>query len=212
VTRTGPAAAVAALALAAAGCGDHAATHPAAAPAPRQADAPALHGLVPSPLPRKPSFTLTDTAGRPFDFAARTRGRLTYLYFGYTHCPDACPTAMTDLAYAVHSQPASIRHRVAVVFVTVDPRRDTRRALRAWLDHYDRAFVGLTGSIAAIDAAEHDAGVPVAPAEPEAGSHYAVSHSSVVLPYSPDGRAHVVYTQGFRPADFAHDLPLLLRY
>ena len=204
-------AAVAALAAAAAGCGGHVATRtppPAADPG----GGAGLRGLVPSPLPRKPEFTLTDTAGRPYDFAARTRGDLTYLYFGYTHCPDACPATMSELAYAVHSEPASVRRRTRVVFVTVDPRRDTRRALRAWLDHYDRAFVGLTGSIAAIDAAEHDAGVPVAPAEPEAGSHYAVSHSSVVLPYSPDGRAHVVYTQGFRPADFAHDLPLLLRY
>ena len=210
--RTGRAAAVAALALAAAGCGGHAATHPAAAPAAQQADAPALHGLVPSPLPRKPSFTLTDTAGRPFDFAAQTRGKLTYLYFGYTHCPDACPTAMTDLAYAVHSQPASVRHRVAVVFVTVDPRRDTRHVLRTWLDHYDRAFIGLTGSEAQVTAAERAAGIPVPPREAHTGTQYAVSHSSFVLPYSPDGVAHVVYAQGFRPADYAHDLPLLLRY
>jgi protein SCO1/2 len=119
---------------------------------------------------------------------------------------------MTELAYAVRSAPAADRRRTAVVFVTVDPRRDTRRALRTWLDHYDRAFVGLTGSIAAITAAERDAGVPVAPPEPEAGSHYAVSHSSLVIPYSPDGRAHVVYTQGFRASDLAHDLPLLVRY
>jgi protein SCO1/2 len=196
------------LALAAAGCGGHAATKPAAAAAP---DA-GLHGLVPTPLPLKPDFTLTDTSGRPFRFAARTRGELTYLYFGYTHCPDACPATMTDLAYAVRSAPASLRRRTAVVFVTVDPRRDTRRVLRTWLDHYDRAFVGLTGSPAQISAAERAAGVPVAPPEPHAGRQYAVAHSSLVLPYSPDGRAHVVYTQGFKPGDFAHDLPLLMRY
>jgi protein SCO1/2 len=205
-------AAVAALAVAAAGCGGHA-TNRATPPAPDSAGGgTGLRGLVPTPLPVKPAFTLTDTAGRPYHFAARTRGDLTYLYFGYTHCPDACPTTMTDLAYAVHREPADVQRRTRVVFVTVDPPRDTRRALRTWPDHYDPAFVGLTGSIAAIDAAERDAGIPVAPPEPEAGSRYAVSHSSVVLPYSPDGRAHVVYTQGFRQADYAHDLPLLLRF
>jgi protein SCO1/2 len=213
VRRAGAAAAaVCALAFAAAGCGGHAtsATAPAAADA-----APVgtgLSGLVPTPLPRKPEFTLTDTSGRPFDFARRTRGDLTYLYFGYTHCPDACPATMTELAYAVHNAPAADRRRTAVVFVTVDPRRDTRRVLRTWLDHYDRAFVGLTGSMAAITAAERAAGVPVAPPESEGGANYAVSHSSLVLPYSPDGRAHVVYTQGFRATDLAHDLPLLFRY
>jgi protein SCO1/2 len=203
------------MALAAAGCGGRAATHSTTPPPPRPAraaDGPALRGLVPTPLPHRPGFTLTDTSGRPYDFTERTRGKLTYLFFGYTHCPDACPTAMTDIAYAVHSQPASVRRRVAVVFVTVDPRRDTRHVLRTWLDHYDRAFVGLTGSEAQVVAAERAAGIPIAPRAAHAGAHYAVSHSSFVLPYSPDGRAHVVYAQGFRPADYAHDLPLLLRY
>ena len=131
-----------------------------------RAPASSLRGLVPTPLPRKPSFTLTDTSGRPFRFAARTRGTLTYLYFGYTHCPDACPTAMTDLAYAVRRQPASVRRRTTVVFVTVDPRRDTPRRLRSWLDHYNRSFVGLTGTPQQIAAAERAAGVPVPPPSP----------------------------------------------
>jgi protein SCO1/2 len=163
-------------------------------------------------MPVKPRFTLTDTSGRPFDFAARTHGKLTYLYFGYTHCPDACPLTMSDLAYAIRRQPMSVRRRTEVVFVTVDPRRDSRRTLRTWLDHFGRSFVGLTGNRAQITAAERDAGVPVAPPEPHSNGRYAVAHSSLVLPYSPDDRAHVVYTVGFHPSDFAHDLPLLLQY
>jgi protein SCO1/2 len=168
------------------------------------------HGLVPTPLPVVPSFTLTDTAGRPFSFAAHARGKLTYLYFGYTHCPDACPTTMSDLAAALHRQPRSVRRRVEVVFVSVDPNRDTRHVLRSWLDHFDRRFVGLTGSVRAVDAAERAAGVPVPPPGRHRGPSYGVAHASLVLPYSPDGRAHVVYTQGFRTADYAHDMPLLL--
>jgi protein SCO1 len=171
-----------------------------------------LHGLVPQPLPHKPSFTLTDTAGRPFRFDAATTGKLTFLYFGYTHCPDACPTTMADLATALHEQAPAIRRHIEVVFVTVDPRRDTRPVLRAWLNHFDRSFVGLTGSRTAIDAAEQSAGIPVAPPTKAKGSHYSVAHSAFLFPFSPDGLAHVVYVQGFHTADYAHDMPLLLRY
>ncbi len=171
-----------------------------------------LRGLVPQPLPHKPSFTLTDPSGRPFRFDAATRGKLTFLYFGYTHCPDTCPTTMADLATALHEQARAVRRHVAVVFVTVDPRRDSRGVLRAWLNHFDRTFVGLTGSEAAIEAAERSAGVPPAPAGKQAGRRYSVAHSTFLFPYSPDGRAHVVYVQGFRSADYAHDMPLLLRF
>jgi len=197
VSQRWAAAALAAAALIVTGCGGQKAT--------TGDSVTSLRGLVPQPLPPKPSFTLTDTAGRPFSFAARTRGKLTYLYFGYTHCPDACPATMDEIAYALKHQPASISRRVEVVFVTVDPRRDTRTVLRTWLDHFNRSFVGLTGSEQQIEAAESAAGVPYVPGK-------VTTHSSLVLPYSPGGLAHVVYTQGFKPDDYAHDLPLLLRY
>ncbi len=179
---------------------------------PKPAASSELRGLVPEPLPPKPGFTLTDTSGRPYDFASASRGTLTYLFFGYTHCPDACPATMADLAYAYRLQPEAIRRQIRVVFVTVDPRRDTGPVLRRWLDHYNRAFVGLTGSLREIGLAERAAGVPPAPREPEKGTNYSVSHSSILFAYSPDGRAHVVYAQGFQPADYAHDMPLLLRF
>jgi len=200
------AAALAAALLLVAGCGGgkHAAT--------RTHVAVQLHGLVPQPLPRTPSFSLTDTSGRPFAFAAHCRGKLVYLYFGYTHCPDACPTTMSDLAAALHREPPAVRNRVEVVFVTVDPRRDTGPVLRAWLDHFDSSFVGLGGSPRRIAAAELAAGVPLAPPEKVKGSHYSVAHSTLLLPYSPDGLAHVVYTQRFRTRDYVHDMPLLLKY
>ena len=176
------------------------------------AKGPQLRGLVPTPLPHRPNFTLTDTAGRPYDFATRTRGKLAYLYFGYTHCPDACPATMGNIEFAVRSLAAAQRKLVEVVFVTVDPKRDTPRVLRAWLSHYNATFVGLTGTERQIRAAESAAGVPLAPPETQGGTNYAVQHSSFVLPYSPDGVAHVLYTQGFVSTDYAHDLPLLLKF
>jgi len=172
-----------------------------------------LRGLVADPPLAKPRFTLTDTSGHPYHFVAATKRKLTYLYFGYTHCPDACPATMSELSYAIRTQPASVRRRVAVVFVTVDPRRDTRPVLRRWLDHYGRSFVGLRGSLREIGEVEHEAGVPTAvPIRTAGTTSYQVEHSSFLFAYSPDGRSHVVYTLGFKPADYAHDLPLLLRY
>ena len=189
------------------GCGSSG--HGKAQAAAKQA-APQLRGLVPTPLPRKPDFTLTDTSGRPFHFAAHTRGKLTYLYFGYTHCPDVCPTTIADLAAALRAVSPAVRRRVEVVFVTVDPARDTRPVLRAWLDHYNRSFVGLRGSERAILAAGRAAGVPLVPPPKHHARNYAVDHGALLIPYSPDGRAHVVYAQGFQVADFAHDMKLLV--
>jgi protein SCO1/2 len=163
-------------------------------------------------MPRKPNVTLIDTSGHPFNIEAETRGKLTYLYFGYTHCPNACPATMSDISAALRLQPAAIRRQIAVVFITVDPRRDTRAVLRTWLNHYGTAFVGLRGTETQITRAEEAAGVPPAPRAPTASGDYSVPHSSILFAYSPDGRAHVIYSQGFSPAEYAHDMPLLLRY
>lgn len=195
--------------LAAAGCG---AAHHASTPVVPAAPATGLRGLVPTPLPRRPTFTLTDTAGRPFAFASQARRKLTYLYFGYTHCPDVCPLTMHDIAAALRLVRPDVRRRVEVVFVSVDPRRDTGAVLRTWLDHYNRSFIGLTGSEQAIRTAALRAGVPLPPPPKNQKGSYGVDHSAFVLPFSPDGRAHVVYAEGFSPTDYAHDMPLLLKY
>jgi len=195
-----------------AGCGSsHHATPPASTTT-TTSSASQLDGLIPTPLPVKPSFTLRDTAGRPYSFLPSTRGKLTYLFFGYTHCPDACPATMSALSYALRLQPTAVRKRIDVVFVTVDPRRDTGPVIRTWLDHFSTSFVGLTGTIDQISAVEQEAGVPPAPKVPGKGVNYEVTHSSILFAYSPDGRAHVVYAQGFKPTAYAHDMPLLLQF
>jgi protein SCO1 len=208
------------VAAALAGCGGSGRSTPApassgmsAVPGVAGVEAKALHGLIPAPLPAKPSFTLTDTSGHPYRFAAATRGKLTYLYFGYTHCPDACPATMSEIAYALRLQPPAVQRRISVVFVTVDPRRDTEPVLRTWLDHYSHTFIGLTGTEQQVETAERAAGLPTTPDTTHAGLRYPVAHSSVVFPYSPrDDRAHVIYTQGFKAGDYAHDMPVLVNF
>ena len=161
-------------------------------------------GLVP-PQPR-PSFTLTDTEGKRFSFS-QTAGRPTLLYFGYTRCPDVCPTTMADVAQALQAVPAKIRQATYVVFVTTDVKHDTGPVIAAWLRHFDRGlprpFVGLTGSQAQIDAAQASAHVQLAEDDGQL-------HAADVVLYGADDYAHVKYLQSDNESDqISHDLQLV---
>lgn len=157
------------------------------------------------PLP-KPEFTLVDQHGGAFDFLARTRGKLTLLYFGYTHCPDACPADMALTAGALHRLAPDIRANIVVVFVTTDPARDTPSVLGAWLDHFDAGFVGLTGTLAQVQAAQRDSGVGIATVESDGHGGYGLDHAAFVIAYTSDGLAHITYPQGVKASDEAQDL------
>jgi protein SCO1 len=166
-------------------------------------------GLVTPPLP-KPRFILSDTSGRPFDFASATKGHVTLLFFGYTYCPDQCPMHMANLSAALKKLPASTADQVRLVFVTTDPTRDTPQVLRRWLDAFDRHFIGLRGTEQAIVAVQRLAGVPVATKSGPATGSYAVNHANFVLAYSKDDLAHVIYPGGVSKDDWVHDLPRLI--
>ena len=169
-----------------------------------------LGGLVTPPLP-KPRFTLIDTSGAPFDFWSKTQGYLTLLFFGYARCPDQCPLHLENIARVFKKLPAALDDQVQLIFVTTDPARDTPNQLRSWLDRFDRRFVGLTGSEAAIEAAQRAAGVLPARKTVRTGDTYAVGHANVVLAYTKDNLAHVIYPGGVTQADWLHDLPQLVR-
>jgi protein SCO1 len=165
-------------------------------------------GLVSPPLP-KPRFVLTDTSGATFDFWQRTNGYVTLLFFGYTQCPDQCPMHMASVSAALRIVPESVAERIKLVFVTTDPARDTPRLLRLWLDRFDKRFVGLTGSEAAIEAVERLAAVPTATRTVLVNGNYAVSHANFVVAYTTDNLSHVIYPGGVSTEDWVHDLPLL---
>lgn len=168
-------------------------------------------GLVSPPLP-KPSFTLVDTSGAPFDFRAKTEGYVTLLFFGYTFCPDMCPMQMSTVAQALKALPSDQANRFKVVFVTTDPDRDTGQVLRTWLDHFDKRFIGLTGSKAAIQRAQVAANVdPAQKAGALNDGSYAINHAAWVLAYTNDNLAHVLYPVGVKQQDWVHDLPLLAK-
>lgn len=155
----------------------------------------------------RPEFTLTTTGGQPFDFRAETAGRLTLLFFGYSSCPDVCPVHLATLARALE-QPGM--PRPFVVFVGVDPARDTPAALRSFLDQYSTDFVGLVGTPDDVLAAQVATGVPPAVADrPGADGSYLVGHASQIVVYTSDDLAHVVYSFGVSQQDWVDDLPRL---
>lgn len=201
------AAALAALVTIAAACGD-----------PRERALRGLHGVTLAPPRAKPDFLLTDTEGRPFHFAADTRGAVTLLYFGYTNCPDVCPQQLVNIAGALKRMSPEEQARVRVVFVTTDPARDTPARLRGWLNNFDRRFIGLTGSVEDIHSIQMTLGLPLS--QMEAMDHtasgprpptYAVGHAAQVLAFTPDDSLRAEYPSGFTLDDWANDLPRLAK-
>jgi protein SCO1/2 len=195
----------------AAGCGAGA---PSAAAGPVRLEdvggAGGVRGVRLDPPVRLPAVTLTDTAGRPWALPAATDGRLTLLFFGYTSCPDICPTTVADLAAAVGLLTPAQRERVRVVVATTDPTRDSGPVLRHWLDQFDRSFVGLTGPAVAVTRLAGAAGVSFSTPTPSADGSVVVPHGSQVTAIGSDGVARVGYLAGTAVADYAHDIPLLL--
>lgn len=166
------------------------------------------------PIP-KPDFTLTATDGAPFHFRAATAGYVTLLFFGYTNCPDVCPVHLTNIAAALHNLDPEVQRQVKVVFVTTDPDRDTGPVVRAWLDHFDPGFIGLTGAINDINKIQQGLMLGSAEREPQltpADTGYTVGHAAIVLAFTRDDSAHVVYPFGVRQADWAKDLEKLVKY
>jgi protein SCO1 len=164
-----------------------------------------------TPLPR-PTFTLTDTDGKPYAFAEKTSGKLTLLFFGYTNCPDVCPVHAANIAEIIKTMPWEDRQRVSFVFVTTDPDRDSLPQLRKWLDKFDSSFVGLRGPIEQVNEIQKGLNLGTLPlGEKAADGSYEVGHAAVVLAIEPDDSLRVMYPFGIRQQDWAADIPVLLK-
>ena len=154
-------------------------------------------------------FQLTDQTGQIVTEKSLV-GRPTIIFFGYTHCPDICPTFMADVAQALRESTAAVRSRVDVIFISVDPRRDSGQTIRRWLDNFNPHFVGLRGSIHQIIQTQRAMGVPASRVKPHSKHGYTVEHSAELLAYTPDRVGHVLYTEGPTTiSDLRHDLAIL---
>jgi protein SCO1/2 len=170
-----------------------------------------LHGTSPKvPVP-KPALDLTGADGQAFDLRARTAGLVTLLYFGYTRCPDVCPTTMADLAAALGALDPAVRAGIRVVFVSVDPAHDTPAVLASWLHHFDPGFgfYGLTGPFSRVWAAARGLGVDVQPPAGRVDGAMTQNHGADVLAFDRDGTLALRYPPGTQVTDYIHDLPVL---
>lgn len=142
-----------------------------------------------------PNFTLR-TAGERTISLADLKGEVVVVYFGYTHCPDVCPTTMSTYAQAVARLPEGLRGNLRVVMVSVDPKRDTPEIMAKYVAHFSPGFIGLSGSQAEIDAVIADWNLSVECFEPSADGAYSVGHpaSSYVLDKSGRKRLIVPFT------------------
>ncbi len=185
---------------------------------------PSFHGAVieppgPAPALRLPVATApgaaagaTPAGGRPtFDLARATAdsGRAALVFFGYTHCPDVCPTTLHDWV-RVRRALGGDAARVRFVFVTVDPERDTPDAVARYVRAVDTSFVGLAGSRAEVDAVQRTWGV-ASYRDGGSDSAYTVAHPAQVFAVDREGRLRLTHALGARPDDVAADLRQLLR-
>ena len=130
-------------------------------------------------------FTLVDDNGKTVsdsDF----RGKWMLVYFGYTHCPDACPTSLSHIANALDELGPKLASNVTPLFITVDPERDTPAVMHDYLSAFDVHIHGLSGSAGQLAAAEHAYRVYAAK-QPEAGGGYSMDHSSIIYLMNPAG-------------------------
>jgi len=168
--------------------------------------APALKAGVFEPPRQAPEFALRGSDGAVLNLA-RYRGKLVLLSFGFTHCAAVCPTTLATLAQARKALGAAAG-AVQVVFVTVDPERDSPAQMKAYLAAFDPSFVGGAGQPEALAAMRKDYGV-VANKVPMGGS-YAVDHTSSIFLIDREGKLRAMMPYGRDARDFVHDIQLLL--
>ena len=152
-------------------------------------------------------FALTDPAGRPRTLADY-RGKAVAVFFGYTQCPDVCPTTLAALAEASRALGADADN-VQVVFITVDPDRDTAALLGQYVPAFDPRFVGLRGDAAATERVAREFKVIYQKVPGATPDRYTMDHSAGIFLFDRAGRLRV-YESSADPAVLAHDLRTLL--
>ena len=175
----------------------------------RRAAPPQIRGYVLAAPRALPAMELVDEHDRPFR-RANFVGHWSFLYFGYTYCPDICPLTLVELAKVKQQLSAELpAERVEYYLVSVDPRRDTPARLREYVAYFDAAFRGLTGSPDSLAAfARATDTLFDVPESPET-DNYLVSHSSSLVLLDPNGAVHAVLSPPHAPAALTADFTKL---
>jgi len=166
--------------------------------------------IYPQSPPIEP-FALTDSDGRPFTHTD-LRGNITLLFFGFTNCPDICPDTLAELAAAMDKlDTMRVPRTPEVVFVSVDPARDSGEAMRDYVEYFDPAFRAVTGDDEALDRLTSQVGVMYARGESDESGYYPVDHSGMVVIVDSQGRMIGRFPPGSNADAIAADLFRLRR-
>jgi protein SCO1/2 len=154
------------------------------------------------------ALSLTDHTGKPRTLAD-FKGKAVAVFFGYTHCPDVCPTTMADMKQTMKLLGAR-SDEVQVLFVTLDPERDTQAVLAQYVPSFDKRFIGLYGTKDEIAKAAADFKIFASKVENSGKSGYTIDHSAGLYLYDKTGKIRLYVAYGEKPAVIAADIEKLL--
>lgn len=160
------------------------------------------------PYPVAAEIALTRADGTPFRLS-EMRGKIVMLFFGYTSCPDVCPTTMAELKQALEKIGAKA-DQVQVLYVTVDPGRDTPQRVQEYVDHFNPDFIGLSGSEAELAKVWNNYGVFREIVDGTSAAGYLVNHTARVTMIDQQGNLRVSFPFDTPVENIVHDLELLL--
>jgi len=171
-------------------------------------EAPNIDGLLWPQSKALADFDLEDHRGKAFTLDA-LKGRWTLLFFGYTHCPDVCPVTLAVLknAIALMSETGADTAAPQVVFVSVDPKRDSLEHLGAYVEYFNPRFLGVTGSDANLKAFARQLGVLYVLTEPDANGEYLVDHTAAIFLIDPRGHLVALFQAPHAAATLAQNIP-----
>lgn len=154
------------------------------------------------------ALDLTDHTGKPRSLAD-FKGKVVAIFFGYTHCPDVCPTTMADMKQTMKLLGAQA-DELQVLFVTLDPERDTQEVLAQYVPSFDKRFIGLFGTQEQTAKATADFKIFASRVENSGRSGYTIDHSAGVYIYDKTGKIRLYVAYGEKPQVIAADIKKLL--
>jgi protein SCO1/2 len=167
-----------------------------------------LHGVGFAEMAAAAPLALTDAEGRAFDLATQL-GKVTVIYFGYTHCPDICPTTLQDWAKARKALGA-VADKAQFVFVSMDPERDTPKVALDYARQFDPSFLGFAPTAAQLEGIKKAWGIDAFREAGADSTSYGVAHPAQAFVIDQQGKLHLLFPPGMPVADIVSDLRQLL--
>jgi len=170
---------------------------------------PSFRGtLYGEPFPPAPEFELTKADGTLFRMSDQ-RGKIVLLFFGYTSCPDICPTTLAEMTQVMNGLGDASKH-IQVVFVSVDPVRDTPEKIQEYVSRFNSTFIGLSGSQAELEPIWQSYSIFRAETQTDSAMGVIIDHTARLNLIDAEGNLRLSYAYGTPVEDIVHDLELLL--